>query len=169
MSLSNLHAQLINAPPLERWSPPFCGKIDMKIKRDGTWFYQGSPIARPALVKLFSRVIWFENETYYLKTPVELVEIEVEDLPFLIVEMREEAGVLWFRTLQDEWVAAREILSEMRGETLLLHVNIRRNLYARLNRPVYYELIERGILQNGYFGIVSDGHFSPLCREEALC
>ncbi len=74
-------------PPVERWNPPFCGDIDMRIAADGTWFYQKTPIGRPALVKLFASVLKREGDKYFLVTPVEKVGIIVEDVPFLAVEL----------------------------------------------------------------------------------
>ena len=74
-------------PPVEQWNPPFCGDIDMRIARDGTWFYCGTPIGRPALVRLFSTILRKDPEGYVLVTPVEKVGIKVEDAPFLAVEM----------------------------------------------------------------------------------
>ncbi len=74
-------------PPVERWNPPYCGEIDMRIAADGTWHYMGSPINRPALVRLFSTVLRKDPERYVLVTPVERVGIAVEDAPFLAVEM----------------------------------------------------------------------------------
>ena len=75
-------------PPVERWNPPFCGDIDMRIAADGTWFYQKTPIGRPALVKLFASVLKREGDKYFLVTPVEKVGIVVEDVPFLAVELK---------------------------------------------------------------------------------
>ena len=74
-------------PPVERWNPPFCGDIDMRIAADGTWFYQKTPIGRLALVKLFASVLKTEGDKYFLVTPVEKVGIVVDDVPFLAVEM----------------------------------------------------------------------------------
>src|SRR3990167_1686682 len=99
-------------PPVERLNPPFCGDIDMRIAADGTWFYQKTPIGRPALVKLFASVLKREGDRYFLVTPVEKCGITVEDAPFLAVEMRVEAAaqgstqgrMLHFRTNVDEWV-----------------------------------------------------------------
>src|SRR4249920_2670246 len=75
-------------PPVERWNPPFCGDIDMRIAADGTWFYQNTPIGRPALVKLFASVLKREGDKYFLVTPVEKVGLVVEDVPFLAVELQ---------------------------------------------------------------------------------
>ena len=77
-------------PPVERWNPPFCGDIDMRIAADGSWFYQKTPIGRPALVKLFGSVLKREGDKYFLVTPVEKVGLVVEDVPFLAVEMKVE-------------------------------------------------------------------------------
>ncbi len=69
------------------WNPPFCGDLDMRIAADGTWFYMGTPIGRPALVRLFSTILKRENGKHFLVTPVEKVGIRVDDAPFLAVEM----------------------------------------------------------------------------------
>src|SRR6218665_4040164 len=74
-------------PPVHLWNPPFCGDIDMRIAADGTWFYLGTPIGRPALGGLFASVLKREGENYFLVTPVEKVGIKVEDAPFHAVEM----------------------------------------------------------------------------------
>ncbi len=97
-------------PPVEQWNPPFCGDIDMRIARDGTWFYCGTPIGRPALVRLFSTILRKDPEGYVLVTPVERVGIKVEDAPFLAVEMTvAQQGadqVLRFLTNVGDWVEA---------------------------------------------------------------
>src|ERR1700690_4642245 len=77
-------------PPVDQWNPPFCGDIDMRIAGDGTWFYMGTPIGRPALVRLFSTILKRENGKHFLVTPVEKVGIRVDDAPFLAVEMQKE-------------------------------------------------------------------------------
>ncbi len=97
-------------PPVHLWNPTFCGDIDMRIARDGTWFYNGTPIGRPALVRLFSTILRKDPDRYVLVTPVEKVGIAVEDAPFLAVELAKETGEngqsLRFRTNVDEWVEA---------------------------------------------------------------
>src|SRR6476620_3615304 len=89
-------------PPVERWNPPFCGDIDMRIGADGTWCHQKTPSGRPALVKLFPAVLKREGDKYFLVTPVEKVGIVVDDVPFLAVEMNvsdDNTGrILQFRT-----------------------------------------------------------------------
>ena len=95
-------------PPVHLWNPPFCGDLDMRIANDGTWFYMGTPIGRPALVRLFSTILKREDGKHFLVTPVEKVGIRVDDAPFLAVEMLKETDrrgrVLRFRTNVDDWV-----------------------------------------------------------------
>src|SRR6267378_2460993 len=95
-------------PPVHLWNPPFCGDLDMRIAGDGTWFYMGTPIGRPALVRLFSTILKREDGKHFLVTPVEKVGIRVDDAPFLAVEMQNEQGergrLLHFRTNVDDWV-----------------------------------------------------------------
>ena len=76
-------------PPVERWDPPYCGDIGMLIRRDENWMYQGSPIGRKPLVRLFSRVLRRDADgRHYLVTPVEKIDVTVDDAPFLAVEMQ---------------------------------------------------------------------------------
>src|SRR5262245_1589893 len=77
-------------PPVHLWNPPFCGDLDMRIGSDGTWYYMGTPIGRPALVRLFSTILKREDGKHFLVTPVEKVGIRVDDAPFLAVEMVNE-------------------------------------------------------------------------------
>src|ERR1700686_5463788 len=99
-------------PPVHLWNPPFCGDLDMRIAGDGTWFYMGTPIGRPALVRLFSTILKREDGKHFLVTPVEKVGIRVDDAPFVAVEMRKEVDsqdpsqgpLLRFRTNVDDWV-----------------------------------------------------------------
>ena len=147
-------------PPVHLWNPPFCGDLDMRIATDGTWFYLGTPIGRPALVA-----------KYFLVTPVEKVGIRVDDVPFMAVEMAEEgAGAsrkLSFRTNVDDWVPCN---SEHRlrfeaasdgGLTPYLHV--RSDLWAKVTRALYYDLVEMGeekvVDGREMFGVVSNGEF----------
>ncbi|MEO0866175.1 MAG: DUF1285 domain-containing protein, partial [Pseudomonadota bacterium] len=93
-------------PPVHQWNPPFCGDLDMRIARDGTWFYQGTPIGRPGLVKLFSSILKREDGKYFLVTPVEKVGITVDDAPFVAIDFEaegaREAQVLTFVTHVDD-------------------------------------------------------------------
>src|SRR4051794_13885582 len=158
-------------PPVHLWNPPFCGDLDMRIATDGTWYYLGTPIGRPALVRLFSTILKREEDKYFLVTPVEKVGIRVDDAPFLAVEMAEDgegaARKLSFRTSVDDWVPCdgnhrlRFEASADGGLTPYLHV--RSELWAKVTRALYYDLVkmgeERVVDGRELFGVVSDGVF----------
>lgn len=160
--------------PPHLWNPPFCGDINMRIARDGTWFYEGTPIGRPALVKLFASVLRKEPDRFVLVTPVEKVGIVVEDAPFIAVEMvaEEAAGelVLRFRTNVEDWVTAgpEHALRFEAGAAggLKPYVQVRGDLWALVARPVFYDLVARGSLRTiggeDMFGIASEGAFFPM-------
>ena len=166
--------------PVERWNPPFCGDIDMKIASDGTWFYQKTPIGRPALVKLFASVLKREGDRYFLVTPVEKVGLTVEDVPFLSVEMtiEREAGVrtLAFRTNVDDWVRAgadhRLRFEPEASGGLRPYLHVRRGLWAKVTRALFYDLVALGETRDiggkAMFGVVSDGAFFPMAEADAL-
>ncbi len=168
-------------PPVERWNPPFCGDIDMRIAADGTWFYQKTPIGRPALVKLFASVLKREGDKYFLVTPVEKVGIVVEDAPFLAVEMNPSAGgvspILQFRTNVDDWVAAgpghalRFELQPANGG-LKPYLHVRRDLWAKVTRALFYDLValgeERDVNGKAMFGVVSGGEFFAMAEASAV-
>src|SRR4030088_1619807 len=105
---ANANAAGKGLPPVHLWDPPFCGDLDMRIAGDGTWFYMGTPIGRPALVRLFSTILKREDGKHFLVTPVEKVGIRVDAAPFMAVEVVREGGgwgrVLRFRTNVDDWV-----------------------------------------------------------------
>lgn len=141
-------------PPVERWNPPFCGDIDMEIRADGTWFYMGTPIGRPALVRLFSTVLRRDDDDrIYLVTPVEKIGIRVLDAPFVAVEMtvsEEESGqVLTFRTNVGDVVRAGpdnplRFVTHGESEQLKPYVLVRGRLEALVNRAVTYDLLALG-------------------------
>jgi uncharacterized protein len=160
--------------PVEKWNPPFCGDLDMRIAEDGTWFYMGTPIGRPALVKLFASILRKDPDRYVLVTPVERVGITVDDVPFQAVEMAVTAqgahAVLNFRTNVDDVVAAGDqhpLRFEGGVQTgLKPYVHVRGNLWARLTRPLLYDLVARGEerMMDGVetFGVASGGVFFPM-------
>ncbi|MGH6837840.1 MAG: DUF1285 domain-containing protein [Methylocella sp.] len=163
-------------PPVEQWNPPFCGAIDMRIARDGTWFYGGTPIGRPALVRLFSTILRKDPEGYVLVTPVEKVAIKVEDAPFLAVEMTvANLGadqVLRFRTNVEDWVEAG-CNHPMRFEKgaadgIKPYVHVRGDLWALLTRALVLDLVELGEIgeHDGArcFGVASAGSFFPIAN-----
>ncbi|MDI3325429.1 DUF1285 domain-containing protein [Pontibacterium granulatum] len=146
-----IQAQGEQLPPLEKWNPEFCGDIDMHIKRDGSWFYNGTPIGRPAMVKLFSRVLWQEEGKYFLKTPVEKVGIEVDDVPFLMIAVEQREGQqgteLVFTSKTDDVVVAgaeHPIRVEHCAETgePAPYIAVRFGMEGLIARNVFYELVE---------------------------
>jgi uncharacterized protein len=174
-------------PPVHLWNPPYCGDIDMRIAADGTWFYQKSPIGRPALVKLFASVLKREADRYYLVTPVEKCGIVVDDAPFLAVELNVERGhdghtepkgnILRFRTNVDDWVECGrdhrlrfEIEADNGGLKPYLHV--RRDLWAKVTRALYYDLVnlgeEREVDGTRMFGVSSRGEFFPMAPADTV-
>lgn len=164
-------------PPVHLWNPPFCGDIDMRIAADGTWFYMKTPIGRPALVKLFASVLKLEGDKYFLVTPIEKVGIVVDDAPFLAVEMKREDGVLTFRTNADDWVACgigHALRFEPEADTggLKPYLHIRRDLWAKVTRALFYDLVEMGeerdVEGRRMFGVASGGEFFPMADASAL-
>ena len=129
-------------PPVETWHPAFCGDIDMRIAQDGTWFYNGSPIARPAMVQLFARILRKEDGRYFLVTPVEKVGITVEDAPFIAVEMTVAGDVLTFRTNVGDVVEADgdHPLRFDVTEGFRPYLHVRHGLEARLSRQLAQDL-----------------------------
>jgi len=154
-------------PPVHLWNPPLCADIGLKIARDGSWWHQGAPIARPALVRLFASVLRRDPDGYFLVTPVEKVPIAVELAPFLAVSMRESAGELIFRTNLDDEVRvdADHPLRFEQGEAggLKPYLRVRADLWALLTRALAYDLMERAETRqmNGreVMGVASGTHF----------
>jgi uncharacterized protein len=168
-------------PPVHLWNPPFCGDLDMRIASDGTWFYLKTPIGRPALVKLFASVLKREGDKYFLVTPVEKCGITVDDAPFLAVEFQVEQGdrgqVLNFRTNVDDWVAcgrehALRFEPELATGGLKPYLHVRRDLWAKVTRALFYDLVELGeereIDGQLMFGVVSAGEFFAMAPADSL-
>jgi hypothetical protein len=153
-----------------------CGDFDIRIDREGVWYYHNSPIRRMPLVKLFASVLRREADgSHWLVTPVERGQIIVEDAPFLAVEMEVQGGgaeqILRLRTNLDEWVTAGaahplRIAEDLASGAPRPYVMVRAGLEARLVRPVFYRLVELGIEEildgRPVFGVWSDGQFFPL-------
>jgi uncharacterized protein len=167
-------------PPIHLWNPPFCGDLDMRIASDGTWFYQGTPIGRPALVRLFSTILKREHGKHFLVTPVEKVGIRVDDAPFLAVEMRDERGehgrLLRFRTNVDDWVICDDdhrLRFEMAADGgLTPYLHVRADLWAKVTRALYYDLVdigeERVVDGRAMFGVASAGEFFAMADAEQV-
>jgi hypothetical protein len=168
-------------PPVERWNPPFCGDLDMRIAADGTWFYMKTPIGRPALVKLFASVLKREGDRYFLVTPVEKCGITVDDAPFLAVELNVENGaagrVLHFRTNVDDWVECgpdHVLRFEPEAGTggLKPYLHVRRDLWAKVTRALFFDLVEIGeereVDGKAMFGVASMGVFFAMAPAEQV-
>lgn len=164
-------------PPVHLWNPEFCGDLDMRIARDGTWFYLGTPIGRPELVRLFSTILKKEGDDYFLVTPVEKVGITVDDAPFVAVDF-EATGegrdqVLTFATNVGDKVSAgadAPIRVERDAETgePSPYVLVRANLEALIDRKSFYRLVEIGEHHDDWFGLWSGGEFFPVIPSKEL-
>ncbi len=145
--------------PVERWNPPYCGDIGMSIRGDGVWFYQGSPIGRMALVKLFASVLRRDEDgRHYLVTPVEKVDVAVSDAPFMAVEMQVEghgaSQQILFRTNVDDIVRCGaehplRFVVEAGSGGLKPYVRVRGRLDALVTRALYYDLVEMALSRDG--------------------
>ncbi|SFR38493.1 DUF1285 domain-containing protein [Litoreibacter janthinus] len=163
-------------PPVDKWNPPFCGDLDMRIARDGTWFYLGTPIGRAGLVKLFSSIIRKDGDDYFLVTPVEKVGIIVDDAPFVAIDFDvagdgEDQNLTFETHVGDQFVAGPEhpirVAYDADGEPSP-YVLVRRNLEALIDRKSFYRLVDLGVHRNEWFGVWSGGKFFPIIRSEAL-
>lgn len=136
-------------PPFDKWHPPFCGDIDMQIKADGQWCFQGSPIGRERLVKLFAKVLIEENGEYFLKTPAEKVRIKVDEVPFIIIDWRkidtsEGPALQVTSNLGHQAIVGSEhpIIYAEHSDEPRLYVTLHRRLKAKVHRNVYYQWID---------------------------
>jgi hypothetical protein len=167
--------------PVHLWNPPFCGDLDMRIKADGSWHYLGTPIGRPAMVRLFASVLKREGDGYFLVTPVEKVGIKVDDAPFLAVEMETQGEgtgrALIFRTNVDDVVrcdAEHALRFEPEASTggIKPYIHIRRDLWALVTRALFFDLVALGETRRldgrEMFGVVSAGSFFPMAPAEAM-
>lgn len=167
-------------PPVHLWNPPFCGDIGIKIARDGTWLYRGSPIGRMPLVKLFASILRRDPDRHVLVTPVEMVSVEVEDAPFLAVEMAREEGPdgpqLVFRTnLDDETRACPAFpirFERSAADGVKPYVLVRGDLWALVTRPLFLDLVEMGEIRDidgaRVFGVASGGAFFAMAPAEEI-
>ncbi len=161
-------------PPVHLWHPPFCGDIDMRIARDGTWFYQGTPIGRPALVRLFAQILRREGDDYFLVTPVEKVGIRVDDAPFLAVDFDASGSgtaqdLRFFTKTEDEVLASAEnpirVARDASGQPAP-YVHIRAGMEGLIDRKSFYRLVELAEVAQydgaDWLGVYSCGSFFPM-------
>jgi hypothetical protein len=155
-------------PPVDSWNPDHCGDSGMRIASDGTWFHEGSPIGRIAMVRQFSRVLRGEPDgSYVLVTPVEKLSIQVDDAPFLAVEMKSEgecdARRLAFRLNTGDFVVAgpdHPIRFDVKDDGPHPYLLVRGRLEALITRSLYYELAEIALAEDADPpGFWSDGAF----------
>ncbi len=168
-------------PPVHLWDPPDCGDLDMRIARDGTWFYDGTPIGRPELVKLFSTILRKDGDRFVLVTPVEKVGITVDDAPFVAVDFDVSGSgqdqVLTFETNVGDFAAAgqdhpiRVVRDAETGEPSP-YVLVRARLEALIDRKSFYRLVDIGahhqVDGTDWFGVWSGGVFFPIIPSEEL-
>lgn len=168
-------------PPVHLWNPPHCGDLDIRIARDGTWFYMGTPIGRPELVRLFSTILRKDGDSYVLVTPVEKVGITVDDAPFVAVDFEVEgsgqAQALTFTTNVADTVKAGpdapiRIERDPKTGEPSPYVRIRANLDALIDRKSFYRLVDIGTSEihegNDWFGVWSGGQFFPIIPSAEL-
>lgn len=163
-------------PPVEKWNPPFCGDLDMRIARDGTWFYLGTPMGRAGMVKLFSSIIRKDGDEYFLVTPVEKVGITVDDAPFVAIDFDATGSganqKLRFEThVGDRFIAGPNnpirVAYDENAEPSP-YVLVRRNLEALIDRKSFYRLVDIGSHKGDWFGIWSSGEFFPIIKSAEL-
>ena len=163
-------------PPVDQWNPAHCGHSGMRIARDGTWYHEGSPINRPAMVRLFSTVLRRESDgSHVLVTPVEKLEIEVEATALRAIAMHSEGEgqdrrIAFNLDSGDAVIAGPEhpltLIQTERGPSP--RIAVRHRLEAELSRPVYYELAELALTEDAHPpGVWSEGKFFPLAPEGA--
>jgi hypothetical protein len=168
-------------PPVHLWNPPFCGDLDIRIARDGTWFYLGTPIGRFELVKLFSSILRKDDDKYFLVTPVEKVGITVDDAPFVATDFDVQGSgqdqILTFSThVGDSAVASAEnpirVVRDPETGEPSPYVLIRANLEALIDRKSFYRLVDCGAHHDvdgqSWFGVWSSGQFFPIIPSAEL-
>ncbi len=143
-------------PPLDQWHPKHCGAMDLKVLANGEWWHDGQLIKRQALIDLFSTVLWKEDSKFYLKTPVEQIEIQVEDEPLFVnqvdqVEIDAKNYIQFTTTTQDLIIVDQEhpiFMREYQGE-LRPYVHVRFGINALIQRAAFFHLVEMGeLLEN---------------------
>jgi hypothetical protein len=155
--------------PVHLWNPAFCGDLDMEIRRDGTWFYLGTPIGRAPLVRLFANILKLEDGKYFLVTPAEKVGIRVQDAPFVAVDFELAQGdsgaeITFITNVGDRTTAGPQAPLRVADgpDGPVPYVMVRRGLEARIDRKSFYRLADLGEVEGGWFGVRSQGVFFPL-------
>jgi hypothetical protein len=163
LNLSEIAAQVAarKLPPVEQWSPERTGDSRMRIAADGSWFHDGSPITRPAMVRAFSGLLMRDADgQHWLMSPFERLRIDVEDAAFVAVDMAERDGALAFRLNTDELLVAgpdHPLVARGDAETPALYLGVRRGTEARLNRSTYAQLVEHALAAGADWTVTSQG------------
>lgn len=168
-------------PPVHLWNPPFCGDLDIRIARDGTWFYLGTPFGRPELVRLFSTILRKDGDDYFLVTPVEKVGITVDDAPFLAVDFDvtgtgQDQALTFHTSVGDTTTAGPDapirVMRDPETGEPSPYVLVRANLEALIDRKSFYRLVEIGAHHDhegaSWFGLWSGGQFFPIIPSAEL-
>ena len=167
--------------PVHLWDPPYCGELDIRITRDGNWHYNKSPIGRKRLVKLFSNILKKEGDFYYLVTPVEKIKIQVDDAPFLIVDIESKTvngtqEITFLTNTETELSLGLKnplrILFKKHTQEPSPYVVVRKNLEGLIDRKTFYRLIEKSDFYShkgaSWLGIWSQNVFFPILEENKL-
>ena len=167
--------------PVHLWNPPYCGELDIRITRDGNWHYNKSPIGRKRLVKLFSNILKKEGDFYYLVTPVEKIKIQVDDAPFLIVDIESKIvngtqEIIFLTNTETEFSLSSKnplrILFKNHTQEPSPYVVVRKNLEGLIDRKTFYRLIEKSDFHShkgiSWLGIWSQNVFFPILEETKL-
>lgn len=157
-------------PPIRRWQPTVFGEIDIRIAADGNWYHEGGKIERPSLVRLFASVLLRENDDYYLVTPVEKLRITVDEVPFVCVDAQyegegEHQRIALMTNVDDHLVLGAEnplwMAPRLTGD-MAPFCHVRDQLNARIERSIFYHLIELAEELDGSIGVRSSGMFFSL-------
>ena len=167
--------------PVHLWNPPYCGELDIRITRDGNWHYNKSPIGRKRLVKLFSNILKKEGDFYYLVTPVEKIKIQVDDAPFLIVDIESKIvngtqEITFLTNTETEFSLGSKnplrILFKNHTQEPSPYVVVRKNLEGLIDRKTFYRLIEKSDFHSykgaSWLGVWSQNVFFPILEENKL-
>ena len=153
-------------PPVHLWNPPYCGEMDMEIRTDGSWWHEGTPIGRPAMVRLFSTILKREGDRHYLVTPVEKVGIRVVDAPFVAIDADIGPDAITFTTNVGDKVTAGPddpITVIQRDGAPRPYVHVRGGMLALIDRKTFYRLAAAATEgADGRVGVQSGGAFFPL-------
>ena len=148
--------------PIDDWNPKICEGVEFSIDSDANWFFNGSKIDRPAMVKLFSKLVKYENGQYYAVTPVEKIPIKVEKEIFSIIDYKREGNDYFFQTNTEEWVklsSENELTVEMIDNQPYPKLKLKNQIYGLLSRNVFYKIIAESKQDGMSMYLQSDGKY----------